>query len=230
MIYESDDLVSGSSLFSAYTGDGFTCLWVYRDTVMVEDYRFGTFTAYSDTNYHKYVVPFTADDGEARLVKCCSDREKTMDYIESHGLHVFDSTFDYAVFLDSEGRYHKSKMQNYDTSPEYFENVQRYYSFMCTSAGGGCDDVSVIADLVAELKKAGKNESLSGEYKRYWPLLSYGINSSTEVNISVNRFSNGKYSAAIACTNRVKPFLTHSPNLRTEACSLSPQKQKSTEV
>lgn len=112
-----------------YAGDGYTHLLFETDYVIVEDYRSGVFTAYSDQYYrHDYARPYSYDD------KYCykplsSSKEETDAFIASRGWTAENANVDYQSFYVN-GSFSYKLTEQYRYTEECLNSIKSFTVYM----------------------------------------------------------------------------------------------------
>ncbi|MBQ2513426.1 MAG: hypothetical protein II534_08795 [Clostridia bacterium] len=124
--------------YTAALGDGYIC--VYGETgesyghkfVMVEDYRDGTFSLYSELMNHGFVRLCAIGPGYFHRRTLSSTREETLNYIrkltKKNVMTEVNSDIDYAIFY-RDGQFSEEAAYDYVFSAEYSGKISFFYAF-----------------------------------------------------------------------------------------------------
>lgn len=159
-ILRFEELCTVTHTYKVYKGEGFTHL-LLRYTVIVEDYRAGTFTAYGDTDYtHTGISDSEGLLEYERIVALSSTKEQTDLFLKNRGLKASDATVDYAAFYEN-GKFSLFKARNFITTPEYLDQINGFNCWFNSDMGSFCKDLTYLRLFMAELNDCQKSFTAS---------------------------------------------------------------------
>jgi hypothetical protein len=160
-ILRYEELYPATVSYTVYKGDGFTHLLVGNEHVLVEDYRTGTFTMYSDTNYNHDGISDTGwSYSEERIVMLNTSKEETDDFFEKRGLAANVATVDYSDFY-IDGKFSHIVAWDFITTPAYMDQIEGFYSWFDRGMSFLFTDKTYLRLFMAEFRACEKTFTTS---------------------------------------------------------------------